>query len=138
MADKKEAPKKKRRIRKSETVRQKAETASKAKETPKPRRVKSTLSAAGKPFKAAHRVGKKEVYLPMPDNKAGKFLNKRRHIIPKYFRESFKELRLVTWPNRKQTIQLTIAVFIFAISFGILVAVVDFGLDKIFKLILVK
>ncbi len=138
MATEKSQPKK-RRVRKSETVRQKAESASKAKEAPqKQRRVKQTLSTAGKPIKAAHQLGKKEVYLPLPDNKTGRFLNKRRHIIPRYFRESFQELKLVTWPNRKQTTQLTLAVFIFAIGFGILVAITDYGLDRIFKRILIK
>jgi preprotein translocase SecE subunit len=137
MATKKSEPKK-RRVRKSETVRQKAEIASKVKDTPKPRRVKKTLSTAGKPVSAAYRFGQKEYYLPMPKNKFGRFLNKRRYFIPKYFRESFKELKEVTWPDRKQTTQLTIAVFVFAITFGIMVAVVDYGLDRIFKRILIK
>jgi preprotein translocase SecE subunit len=137
MAAEKSEPKK-RRIKKAETVRQKADTATKAKAAPKPRRVKKTLNTAGKPVGAAYRYGKKEYYLPLPDNKLGRFLNKRRHIIPKYFRESFKELKLVSWPDRKQTTQLTIAVFVFAITFGILVAVTDYGLDRIFKKILLK
>lgn len=135
MADKKPS-KPKRRIRKAETVRQKAETA--AKTQPKPRRLKRVASKASKPFKSAANVGKKEYYMPMPDNKAGRFLNKRRSIFPSYFKESYKELKLVTWPNRKQTIQLTIAVFIFAIAFGVMIAIVDYGLDKIFKRILLK
>jgi preprotein translocase SecE subunit len=139
MATEKSAPKKQRRIRKSETVRQKAETVSMAKEQPaKPRRVRRTLGVASQPFRAARRAGKREIYLPLPDNKVGRFLNKRRHFVPRYFRESFKELKLVTWPDRQQTTQLTIAVFIFAIGFGVIIAVVDFGLDRIFKLILVK
>lgn len=129
---------KKRRVRKIETVRQKSESASKNKNVSKTRRVKSTLNTATKPVGAAYRFGQKEYYLPMPDNKFGRFMNKRRYIFPKYFRESFKELKLVTWPNRNQTTQLTIAVFIFAITFGVLVAVTDYGLDRIFKKILLK
>ncbi|HUD10427.1 MAG TPA: preprotein translocase subunit SecE [Candidatus Saccharimonadales bacterium] len=56
-----------------------------------------------------------------------------RHIVPRYFRDSFKELRLITWPSRKQSRQLTTAVVIFATIFAILVSSVDLGLDKIFK-----
>ncbi len=61
-----------------------------------------------------------------------------RHIIPKYFRNSFAELKLVTWPNRKTTRQLTSAVILFAIVFAAFVSSLDFGLDKIFKRILLK
>ncbi len=55
-----------------------------------------------------------------------------------YFRNSWKELKQVTWPGRRETTQLTLAVFVFAISFGILIAVVDFGLDKLFKEVLLR
>jgi preprotein translocase subunit SecE len=66
----------------------------------------------------------------------GRFLGK--YIIPPYFKNSWKELRMVTWPNRKQTRQLTFAVIIFSIIFGVLVAVVDFGLDKLFKKVILR
>jgi preprotein translocase subunit SecE len=99
----------------------------------KPRKLRTTASQATKPVKKVVEIGKKEVYLPMPKNKAGRFLNKRRHIIPKYFRESWKELKKVTWPDRKQTIQLTFAVFAFAIVFMLFVGIVDYGLDKLFR-----
>ena len=55
---------------------------------------------------------------------------------PVYFRNSVKELKLVTWPNWKQSRRLTWAVLVFAIVFGVIVAVVDFALDKIFRKIL--
>lgn len=55
-----------------------------------------------------------------------------------YFISSWKELKLVTWPNRKQTVQLTFAVFIFSIVFGIMIAIVDYGLDKLFKQVLLR
>lgn len=55
-----------------------------------------------------------------------------------YFRQSWKELRQVTWPDRKQTTQLTLAVFAFAIVFTIVIALVDLGLDKIFRKVFVK
>jgi preprotein translocase SecE subunit len=59
-------------------------------------------------------------------------------IFPVYFRQSWRELRLVTWPNWKESRQLTYAVLVFAVIFGIAIAVVDYGLDKIFKHVLLK
>lgn len=61
-----------------------------------------------------------------------------RHIIPRYIRNSFAELRQVTWPNRKQSRQLTTAVVLFSIVFGFLVATLDYGLDKLFKKVFLK
>lgn len=59
-------------------------------------------------------------------------------IFPTYFRQSWRELRLVTWPSWKESRQLTYAVLVFAIVFGAVIAVVDYGLDKLFKGILLK
>lgn len=127
-------PTKKRHIKKTpQSVRQRAESVANAK--PKPRRIRKATTKASKPFRSAYHFGRKEIYLPLPDNRVGRFLNKRRYFVPRYFKESWKELRQVTWPNRKETTKLTIAVFTFAIVFGLLIAFVDFGLDKLFKLI---
>lgn len=59
-------------------------------------------------------------------------------IFPAYFRNSWRELKQVTWPNWKQSRQLTFAVLIFAVVFGAAIALVDYGLDKIFRNILLK
>lgn len=56
----------------------------------------------------------------------------------RYLRDSWRELKLVTWPSRKQSRQLTTAVVIFSIIFGALIAVVDLGLNKLFKEVLLK
>ncbi|MGB4758908.1 MAG: preprotein translocase subunit SecE [Candidatus Saccharimonadales bacterium] len=57
-----------------------------------------------------------------------------KHIIPvKYFVGSWQELRQVTWPNMRDTLRLTLAVIIFSIVFGLLIAAVDYGIDKFFK-----
>jgi preprotein translocase SecE subunit len=61
-----------------------------------------------------------------------------RILLPRYFRDSWRELRLVSWPSRKQSRDLTYAVLAFAIVFGGVVALVDYGLDKVFKGILLK
>jgi len=122
------------RTRKVETVRSRAE---KSANTPKKsRRLRRTASSAVRPAKILHRIGKREYYLPMPDNRPGRFLNKRRSLIPRYFRDAWAELRLVVWPGRRETWKLTVAVFIFAIALALLVAVTDYGLDKLFRRIL--
>lgn len=133
MADQKP---KTRRLKKTETVRQKA-----VKSTDQPekrRRLRRTASTAAKPLRRAAHLGRKEYYLPLPDNRVGRFLNKRRYVIPRFFREAWQELRQVTWPSRKETWKLTLAVFIFALVFGSLVAGVDYGLDKLFKQVILK
>jgi preprotein translocase SecE subunit len=59
-------------------------------------------------------------------------------LAPPYIRNAWKELRLVTWPNAKQTRQLVFAVIVFSVVFGGIVAVVDYGLDKAFRAIILK
>jgi preprotein translocase SecE subunit len=59
-------------------------------------------------------------------------------VVPPYVRSSFRELRLVTWPNWRQTCRLTFAVLAFAAVFGAAIAGIDFGLDKLFKEVLLK
>lgn len=132
MADEKS---KHRTVKKSETVREKAERTSN--EQPKNRRLKQTATSVKKPIAKVGKIGKKEFYIPLPDNKLGRFLNKRRSIIPKYFKEAWKEFKQVIWPTKKQTAHLTFAVFVFAIVFGTLIAIVDYGLDKVFRKVFV-
>jgi preprotein translocase SecE subunit len=133
---KESTPPKKRRVRKVETVRERnSKAATKAGKSTLFGKLRSKISAF---FSNLVRIGKKEIYLPLPDNKFGRFLNKRRSLMPRYFIESWQELKLVTWPNRKQTWQLTFAVFMFAFIFGALITVADYGLDKIFRAVLVE
>ncbi|HLB66423.1 MAG TPA: preprotein translocase subunit SecE [Candidatus Saccharimonadales bacterium] len=61
-----------------------------------------------------------------------------KFLVPSYFKNSFKELKQVTWPGRRETIKLTFAVFMFAIGFGALITVTDYGLDQLFKKVLLK
>jgi preprotein translocase SecE subunit len=56
----------------------------------------------------------------------------------KYIRDSWHELRGVTWPSFRDSRRLTGAVIIFSILFGLFIAVVDYGLDKVFRQILIK
>lgn len=55
-----------------------------------------------------------------------------------YVRSSWQELKLVTWPTRREGRRLTTAVILFSVVFGLLIAIVDYGLDKLFKDILLK
>jgi preprotein translocase SecE subunit len=134
VADEKDT-KKVRRIKKVESVRQRAEKAGVEK---KPRRITKTAGTVVKPIKAVHRIGQKEYYLPLPQNKVGKFLNKRRKLFPRFFINAWRELRGVTWPSARETFRLTVAVLMFAIIFGVLIAGVDYALDKAFKQLLLK
>lgn len=56
----------------------------------------------------------------------------------RYLRDSWRELRMVTWPSFSNSARLTGAVIIFSVIFSIFIAIVDFGLDKLFRQILLK
>jgi preprotein translocase subunit SecE len=127
--------KKKRVLKKPETVRERAVKSTEEKPAKK-RRIRSAAKKIAKPFMTVSRIGSREMYLPMPDNKAGNFLNKRRRWTPGFFRSAWKEMKFVTWPTRKETWKLTFAVFAFAIFFALLLGITDYGLDKIFRRIL--
>lgn len=133
MAEEGPKPKKKRRVRDPETFRERAVKAAEAKEADRSKsrrgrqRIRKTsgiIGVAAKPlkrlarFKAARAVGKV--------------------LVPAYFRNSFRELKLVTWPGWKQSRQLTFAVLVFAIIFAALISAVDYGLNKVFKSILLN
>lgn len=118
-------------VKKAETVREKAEKSSLPKPSKQDGIVRLTLSYVAAPFKW---IGRKLA-------KLGRFKVMRiigKILWPTYFRNSWKELRQVTWPNRRETWQLTLAVIIFSIIFGAIIAVVDYGLDKAFKQLIIK
>ncbi len=121
---------KRRMVKKAETVREKTEKSSIPKPDKKNGIVRLTLGYIALPFK----------WIGWPFAKAARFLGKfkvfkvlGKVLWPTYFRNSWKELRQVTWPTRRETWQLTLAVIIFSVIFGVLVAVVDYGLNKVFK-----
>lgn len=125
-------PAKKRVIKKTETVREKAQKATTAK--PKRRIIRNTAGKIGVPLRALRPLTKP--FQVKPVRKVASFAG--RIIWPRYFREAWKELRLVTWPSRRETWRLATAVFVFALVFGAIVAVTDYGLDKLFKNIILK
>lgn len=122
-------PQPKRRLRNPETVR---ERAVKAREQTVQPDNSAKLGRASRKLLAPAGTGLSKVFNRQPFKLIGLIL------FPPYFRSSWRELRGVTWPNFKETRQLTLAVMIFAIIFGILIAIVDWGLDKLFKQVILK
>ncbi|MDQ3123527.1 MAG: preprotein translocase subunit SecE [bacterium] len=130
---------KKPRVRKIETVRDrasksKAKAQAKANKQPK-HRVRRAASAVARPLRSPARVVSKP-FRVRPVRFAGRILG---HIFwPKYFRNSYKEVRQVTWPTRRETWKLTFAVIIFAVAFGLAAAGTDWVLDKIIRRIVFR
>jgi len=127
-----EQTKSKRRIRKVETVREQSEKSQQPQKTSPARAVwrgfTAPLRFVGRGLrKAGQKLGKYKFFRVLG-----------RILWPYYFRNSWAELRQVTWPNGRLTRQLTIAVLLFALVFGIIVALLDIGLDKLFKEVLLK
>lgn len=121
-----------------QTLRQHAKMAQDTK--PKTRRIKTVSGKAkgtiGRLFKLIGRTLKPLSFLLIPlktkpFRMVGNVLFKV--FLIDYLRSSFKELKQVNWPNRRETIRLTTAVILFAIVFGVMIAVVDFGFDKLVR-----
>ena len=137
MADSKPKTTKKRLVKNPETFRERAlksnaDNASKSKKYSSSRKVASSIF---RPIENALRSIseiKALSFLKRPLRILGKIL------LPVYLRNSWRELTKVTWPSWKQSRQLTYAVLIFAVIFGATIAVVDYGLDKLFRNILLK
>lgn len=125
------------RIRKSApTVRERVEAARSKNEAEPPRRLSTATGKAAAPFKKLRLKDRRIFrYLAVPFRPLRRIL---RWLVPRYFINSWRELRQVYWPNRRETWRLTLAVFVFAIVFGALVAGVDKGLDEVFKKVVLK
>lgn len=137
------AKKKRRVVKKSETVREQADKAiAKAGQPSKRRHIRRTASG---PFRALFRLIAtifrpfRFVLIPFktrPVRFIGRLL--ASILLLKALRNAWRELRQVEWPGAKETTKLTTAVFIFAIIFGIIIALTDYGLDKVFRKVLIK
>jgi preprotein translocase subunit SecE len=55
-----------------------------------------------------------------------------------YFSASRVELSKVTWPNRRQTIQLTSVVIIFSLAFAAFLGALDLGFSTLVQKIIAK
>ena len=127
----------KRRVRKAPTIREQAEAAqAEVVKDKEPGRVRRAFAAIGR-FLNKTRITRNPLVKILAI--IGRFILKiLKFLIPRYFVNSFREVRLVTWPSRRETWRLTLAVFIFALVFGALVAGVDKVLDEIFKKVVLK
>jgi preprotein translocase SecE subunit len=124
--------------RKLETVRERSENTPVNKS--RVRKVATTAKKASGPLRVVGRFLSKLAnpfrfllapFKTKPARFVGRILNKV--LLINYFMSAWKELRQVTWPGRKETRQLTLAVFIFATVFGLMITLTDYGLDKVFK-----
>jgi preprotein translocase SecE subunit len=121
---------KKSRLQKKTTFRERNIKA--AENASKPHRIRKTASAVKKPVSSLGRALTAEYHVLPRSEKPG-FFTKSRSLAPRYFRDSWKELRQVTWPGRKETWKLVVAVFIFAILLGAFIAILDYGLEKLLR-----
>ena len=136
-----EAKRPRRVVKKSESVREKRAKAADTK--PKRRRVKQAATQANRPVRAIGRgiakVARPFGFLAKPfKTRPFRFIGRVFYKVLGigYFVNSWKELRLVEWPNRSETAKLTVAVFIFAAAIAGFIAILDYGLDKVFKQLL--
>jgi preprotein translocase SecE subunit len=105
------------RVRKAPSLREQAELArTKAETEKKPGRSRKLFTKIGGGLRKTRFTRNPLTKLIA---KIGRLILKvLRWIIPNYFIDSWREVRLVTWPSRSETWRLTSAVFIFAIVFG--------------------
>lgn len=69
--------------------------------------------------------------------KLAKQKNKRKRRTPaRYFKDMWSELKKVTWPARKDLISYTLAVIAFIVVMAIVTGIFDFGLGKLFSLVI--
>lgn len=117
------------------TVREHAEKQAE-KRVEKPSKIKGKIH---RPLSVLRKTGAKEFTpVKVPEKKGVRHLNKRVRIVPKFVRESWAELKLVTWPTKRAAAKLTVAVFVFSIVFTIFIQILDFIFSKLFKEILLK
>ncbi len=132
MADKEPSKSKKRKVKNPETFRERALKANEPSAKPGPK--VAAKSGGSKMSKLGRGLSG---FKPLqPVIKVLRLIGKV--VIPSYFRNSWKELKLVTWPSWQESRRLTFAVLIFAVIFGATIAVVDYGLDKVFRNVLLK
>ncbi|MEO7364369.1 MAG: preprotein translocase subunit SecE [Candidatus Saccharimonadales bacterium] len=131
--DSKNAKPRKRIVKNPETFREKALKATE--QSDKPTRRSRARQRSGKLVSPVFRpVGRTagKVFRRKPFRILGRIL------LPTYLRSAFSELREVQWPKWKTARDLTFAVLVFAIAFGVVIAIVDYGLDRLFRDVLIK
>lgn len=124
------------RVKKQETIRQRAEKQL-AKST-QPRR-KKVATVTKKPFKGAFKILTKEFHpIKISKGKHAELLTSKVTFMPSFFKESFSELKLVKWPTFRQAMSLTFAVIAFSVVIALFVQLLGYGFDKLFKEVILK
>jgi len=125
------------KAKKQETVRERAEK-QRLKQSSKPR-TKKMASATAKPVKGLGKILTKE-FNPINIKKGpyAKLLSKRVRFIPKYFIESYQEIKYVTWLKPRQALSLTFAVIIFSVSIALFVQLLSYVFDKVVQEVILK
>lgn len=55
-----------------------------------------------------------------------------------YFKGSWQEIKLVRWPDRRSTWKMTGALIAFTVAFAVLILLLDYGFQALFKVLLGK
>ena len=63
-------------------------------------------------------------------------INLRDNRLIRYFRETWFELRKVSWPSRREGLNLTLMVGVVTALLSIILAILDFGFEKLIGLLL--
>ncbi|MFA6042062.1 MAG: preprotein translocase subunit SecE [Patescibacteria group bacterium] len=58
--------------------------------------------------------------------------------LPKYFRESYEELKKVSWPSRKQTINDTLLVIAVSVGVAAFLGALDIGLTSALNKLVIR
>lgn len=95
---------------------------------------KKVRKIASVPFRAVERLFK-TVSSPIRNNKTWKRARKSflKSPFKGYFKDSFQELKKVTWPDRKTSLRLTGIVIIFSVVFAVITTLLDIGFDRLAK-----
>lgn len=104
----------------------------KATESDEPAEVVETKKAVKKTVKKSTKTAAKTVKNDKPARKTPAVLAPLV-AFKGYFVGSWRELRQVRWPNRKQTWALSLAVILFSLALGALIFALDAGFTLLFK-----
>ncbi len=132
-SESKDIPDEPKKAKKASSIRERNLKAAEAKD--KPKRIRKAAAQAKKPVGSLSRLLTTEFHV-FPQKEDAGFFTKSRSTAPHYFSDSVLELKNVTWPGRKETWKLVFAVFAFALTMGTVISVLDYGLEQLFRRII--
>jgi preprotein translocase subunit SecE len=63
-------------------------------------------------------------------------INLRDNRVVRYFRETWFELKKVSWPSRREGMNLTFMVIVVTAFLSVVLALIDYGFEKLIGLVL--